>query len=155
MGTSKIVFEGHRNGEALAVFYETAVRTGDVAEVLIGTVMPREKLGQRISSKEESSFVVRSHDNQFKVKVTITASGHAEHPYHISFFNAEAGVNSKAVELMYLGEEKKDHYIWIEPTDKISHFTDAIQKFTLRDNSNKKVFSIVIYDLDSDERIER
>merc|ERR1712195_390005 len=81
----------------------------------------------------EHSFVLRSSDFDFRVRVTIQKGldvNEDKFPYRLTVKNLNHDATGANVEMVHPGPGGADHYIWIGPGKQITHGTGKIHAWT-------------------------
>jgi len=94
-----------------------------------------------------SAFVLRSEDMTTRVKVFIDKSDDATRPYRITIVNLSADDDKPQVELKH----SKSGYVWIEGTHSVTHDTDKLHPFEIRDGNRNPILSVAIQTLEKTE----
>ena len=99
----------------------------------------------RINAIDEGSFVVRSVDMRFRVKITVNTNKDEKtkktFPWELTFKNL-------MMEDEYQFELKHSNsgYVWVLPGTKVTHMTDHGHMFDLRNKTHAVVATVMIED---------
>merc|ERR1712232_799009 len=115
-------------------------------EKYLGSAPANGDLGQLATFN--SGFVVRSSDLKWRAKIVVwqnTDNDKAGYPYLLTFKNImlDDGTEHAANSQMEL-KHSTGGYVWIPPNEAVTHKTDAIHTFELRDESKKLRFKVFL-----------
>merc|ERR1712232_353907 len=139
----------------IGVYYigdEKLAQDGNVAkqsadyEKYLGSAPANGDIGQLATFN--SAFVVRSSDFKWRAKIVVwqnTDNDKAGYPYLLTFKNImlDDGTEHAANSQMEL-KHSTGGYVWIPPNEAVTHKTDVIHTFELRDESKKLRFKVFL-----------